>query len=437
MPPKKEVKPACGPMSVGAFKWRRIMRAEILSCGTELLLGHITDTNATYLAQSLATLGIDLYFVSQVGDNQGRIVETLQRAWGRSDLIIVTGGLGPTEDDLARESISALLGETMQVDPRLEAELRTMFAARNARMPERNVKQATLIPSAQALPNPIGTAPGWWVEKDGHVIVAMPGVPREMYRMWEQQAIPRLSAYTGGLIFTRILRVSGLGESAVEERLDGVLHSNNPTIATYAKYDAVDVRITAKAATRGEAERQVGEMEAQVRQLLGHHIFGVDKETLQGVIGEHLKARKQTLAVMESLTGGQLSSMITDVPSSSTYFVGGVVAYSTELKAQMGVPQEILEQYGAVSEETARAMAHAVREHLGADFGLGITGVAGPDKQEGRAVGTVHIAIEGPEGVVTGMGPGWRGSREDNKRFAVLAALNLLRLHLEGVKKGE
>ncbi len=413
------------------------MRAEILSCGTELLLGHITDTNATYLAQSLATLGIDLYFVSQVGDNQGRIVETLQRAWERSDLIIVTGGLGPTEDDLARESISALLGETMQVDPRLEAELRTMFAARNARMPERNIKQATLIPSAQALPNPIGTAPGWWVEKDGHVIVAMPGVPREMYRMWEQQAIPRLSAYTGGLIFTRVLRVSGLGESAVEERLDAVLHSNNPTIATYAKYDAVDVRITAKAATRGEAERQVGEMEAQVRQLLGHHIFGVDKETLQGVIGEHLKARKQTLAVMESLTGGQLSSMITDVPSSSTYFVGGVVAYSTELKAQMGVPQEILEQYGAVSEETARAMAHAVREHLGADFGLGITGVAGPDKQEGRAVGTVHIAIEGPEGVVTGMGPGWRGSREDNKRFAVLAALNLLRLHLEGVKKGE
>ncbi len=413
------------------------MRAEILSCGTELLLGHITDTNATYLAQSLATLGIDLYFVSQVGDNQGRIVETLQRAWERSDLIIVTGGLGPTEDDLARESISALLGETMQVDPRLEAELRTMFAARNARMPERNVKQATLIPSAQALPNPIGTAPGWWVEKDGHVIVAMPGVPREMYRMWEQQAIPRLSPYTGGLIFTRILRVSGLGESAVEERLDTVLHSNNPTIATYAKYDAVDVRITAKAATRGEAERQVGEMEAQVRQLLGHHIFGIDKETLQGVIGEHLKARKQTLAVMESLTGGQLSSTITDVPSSSTYFIGGVVAYSSELKAQMGVPQEMLEQYGAISEETARAMAHAVRERLGADFGLGITGVAGPDKQEGKAVGTVHIAIEGPEGVVTGMGPGWRGSREDNKRFAVLAALNLLRLHLEGIKKGE
>ena len=229
------------------------MRAEIISCGTELLLGHITDTNATYLAQSLASLGIDLYFVSQVGDNQGRIVETLRRAWERSDLVVITGGLGPTEDDLARESISTMLGETMQVDPELEAELRAMFAARNSVMPERNIKQATLIPSAQVLPNPRGTAPGWWVEKDGHIIVAMPGVPREMYHMWENEVIPRLTPFTGGLIFTRILRVWGLGESAVEERLGSVIHSNNPTVATYAKSDAIDVRITAKAETREHA----------------------------------------------------------------------------------------------------------------------------------------------------------------------------------------
>ena len=412
------------------------MRAEILSCGTELLLGHITDTNATYLAQSLASSGIDLYFVSQVGDNQGRIVETLRRAWERSDLIVMTGGLGPTEDDLARESISALLGETMQVDPRLEAELRRIFATRSANMPERNVKQATLIPSAQALPNPYGTAPGWWVEKDGHIIVAMPGVPREMYRMWEQEAIPRLSPYTGGLIFTRILRVSGLGESMVEERLDSLIHSNNPTIATYAKPDAVDVRITAKAGTREEAEQQVAQMEARVRQILGHHIFGIDKETLSDVVGKLLLARKQTLAVMESLTGGLLANRITDVPASSAYFIGGVVAYSNALKAQMGVPSGVLEQYGAISEETARAMAHAARERLGADFGLGITGVAGPAMQEGKPIGTVHIAIEGPEGVVTAMGPGYRASPEDQKRLSVIAALNLLRLHLTSVKKG-
>src|SRR5947199_5403629 len=302
------------------------MRAEIISCGTELLLGHITDTNATYLAQSLASLGIDLYFVSQVGDNQGRIVETLRRAWERSDLVVITGGLGPTEDDLARESISAMLGETMQVDPTLEAELRAMFAARNSVMPERNIKQATLIPSAQVLPNPRGTAPGWWVEKDKHIIVAMPGVPREMYRMWEQEAIPRLKPYTGGLIFTRILRVSGLGESAVEERLDGLIHSTNPTLATYAKSDAIDVRITAKAETSEEAERQVAEMEVQVRQILRHHVFGSGKDTLQNVVGALLQARQQSLAVMESLTGGLLSSTITTVPISCGHFIGGVTA---------------------------------------------------------------------------------------------------------------
>ncbi len=413
------------------------MRAEIISCGTELLLGHITDTNATYLAQSLASLGIDLYFVSQVGDNQGRIVETLRRAWERSDLVIVTGGLGPTEDDLVRESISALLGETMRVDPVLEAELRGMFAKRNIIMPERNIKQATLIPSAQALANPLGTAPGWWVEKDGHIIVAMPGVPQEMYRMWEQEVIPRLVPYTGGLIFTRLLRVWGLGESAVEERLDTVIHGNNPTVATYAKSDGIDVRITAKAETREQAELQVAEMEARIRQILRHHIFGVDKDTLQSIVGKYLTERRQTLAVMESLTGGLLSSRITDVPGSSSYFVGGLVTFSTELKAQMGVPREILEHHGAISEVTARAMAHAVRERLGVDYGLGITGVVGPDKEEDKPAGTIYIAIEGPGGIVTGMGPGWRASRDDNKRLAVLTALNLLRLVLEGVKKGQ
>lgn len=411
------------------------MRAEIISCGTELLLGQITDTNATYLAQSLAALGIDLYFVSLVGDNQERIVETLRRAWQRADLIIMTGGLGPTEDDLARESISELMGEKMQIDSRQEATLRDRFLHANVTMPDRNLKQAALIPSAQSLPNPLGTAPGWWVEKDGHIIVSMPGVPREMYRMWDEEAVPRLMPYTGGLIYTRVLRVSGMGESGVEEALDSLIHGTNPTIATYAKQDAVDVRITAKAATRGEAERLVAEMEERVRQILGYHVFGINKETLAERIGVLLQERKQTLGVMESLTGGLLSSVITDVKSSSSHFIGGVVTYSTDLKAQMGVPQEIIDRYGAVSEQTARAMAHATRERLGTDFGIGITGVAGPDKQDDKPVGTIHIAVEGPEGVVVGMGPGWRASRQDNKRYAVYAALNLLRRYLDGSMK--
>lgn len=411
------------------------MRAEILSCGTELLLGHISDTNATYLAQSLSSLGIDLYFVSQVGDNQGRIVETLRRAWERSDLVIMTGGLGPTEDDLTRESISALVGETMQVDPQLEAELRRAFSGRNIIMPERNLKQATLIPSARVLPNPRGTAPGWLVEKDGHIIVAMPGVPHEMYRMWEEEAVPRLAKHIGGsALFTRIFRVVGLGESTVEERLDSLLHNNNPTIATYAKTDAVDVRVTAKAASNAQAEEMVGQMETQVRQLLGHHIFGTNKDTLQSVIGATLAERQQTLAVMESLTGGHVANTITNAPGSSRYFLGGIVAYSNDLKMQMGVPRETIEQHGAISPETARAMARAVRQLFKADYGLGITGVAGPDMQEGQPVGTVYIAIDGPQGIVDGRGPGYRGGREDQKRLAAMATLNLLRLHLDGKK---
>ena len=413
------------------------MRAEILSCGTELLLGHITDTNATYLAQSLPTLGIDLYFVSQVGDNQGRIVETLQRAWQRSDLIIMTGGLGPTEDDLARESISALLGETMLVDPTLETELRAKFSSMRAPMPERNVKQATLISSAQAIPNPVGTAPGWWVEKDNHIIVAMPGVPREMYRMWENEVVPRLGSHTGSVIFTRILRVAGLGESTVEEKLGALIHSTNPTLATYAKNDAIDVRVTAKAATKEEAVQQVDAMDVKVREALGNAVFGTDKDTLASVVGDLLQSRNQTLGVMESLTGGLLSSTITDVGGSSKHFIGGVVSYSTDFKEQMGVPKETIEQYGVISEQTARAMAHAIRMRLGTDFGIGITGVAGPDTQEDKPVGTVHVAVEGPIGVITAQGSGRSRSREDNKRLAVLTVLNLLRLFLDGTIRPE
>ncbi len=408
------------------------MRAEIISCGTELLLGHISDTNATYLAQSCAALGIDLYYVSQVGDNQERVVETLQRAWQRSELIIMTGGLGPTEDDLTRESIGALLGEPLYIEPALESELRARFAGANMQMPARNLKQASLIASARSLPNPLGSAPGWWVEKDGRLIVAMPGVPREMYRMWDEEAVPRLAPYAGGLIYTRLLRVAGMGESAVEERLGDLIHNTNPTVATYAKLDAVDVRITAKAAVREDAELLVQETEEQVRHILGSHIFGIDKETLPERVGALLQERQQTLGVMESLTGGLLSSTITDVRNSSSYFVGGLVTYTTELKAEMGVSTDLLKQYGAVSEETARAMAHAVRERLGTDFAIGITGVAGPDQQENKPVGTLHIAVEGPEGVVIGKGPGWRASRWDNKRYAVYAALNLLRRYLQG-----
>lgn len=405
------------------------MRAEILSIGTELLLGHITDTNAAYLAQQLAALGIDLFYVSQVGDNLQRLTETLARARDRSDLVVMTGGLGPTEDDLSREAIAAVLGETPRVDPALETELRAFFAGRGITMPERNRKQAWVIPSVTPLPNPVGTAPGWWAERDGKIVVAMPGVPSEMTRMWENEVLPHLRPRTGAVLFTRILRVAGMGESTVEERLGDLIRANNPTVATYAKRDAVDVRLTAKAATTDEARALVEQADARTRERLGQYIFGVDRDTPQSVALKMLIDRGLTLGTMESCTGGLLASMLTDVPGSSNAFRGGLVSYATELKERWGVPLETVREHGVISIETARAMAEAVRGQLGVDVGIGITGVAGPDTQEGKPAGTVHIAVAS-EGRVSDTTQQIRAGRVEVKWRAAITALNLLRLHL-------
>jgi nicotinamide-nucleotide amidase len=405
------------------------MRAEILSIGTELLLGQITDTNATYLAQQLGTLGIDLYFVSQVGDNFDRLTETLARARDRSEIVIMTGGLGPTEDDLSREAIAAVLGETPAIDEGYVARLRAFFADRGVEMPERNIKQAWILPSVTTLANPVGTAPGWWAEKDGKAIVAMPGVPHEMKRMWENEVVPRLRPLTGAVLFTRTLRVAGLGESSVEERIASLIHSSNPTIATYAKPDAVDVRISAKAGTVEEATRLVEEVEERARHLLGQHVFGIDQDTPTSVVLQMLIERALTLATMESCSGGLLASTLTDVPGSSTAFLGGIVSYATKVKVQWGVPDEVIAAHGAVSVETARAMARAVRERLGADIGVGVTGVAGPTRQEDKPVGTVHIAISSKDHM-SDTSQLFRGARSEIKWRAAMTAVNLLRLHL-------
>jgi nicotinamide-nucleotide amidase len=299
------------------------MRAEILSIGTELLLGQIVDTNATYLAGRLALLGIDCLYKQTVGDNLGRAREALERAIARSELVVATGGLGPTEDDLTREAIAAALGESPAVDPRLEAELRGWFAGRGFAMPERNRKQAWLIPSARALPNPNGTAPGWDVRKDGKRIVAMPGVPREMTPMWEQHVEPTL--VRGGALRWRTLKLLGVGESAVEEALGELVRSTSPTVATYAKSDGVHVRIADKAPTPAEADARIARVEAEARARLGEHVWGVDDETLGGVIGRSLTARGWRLAVAESLSAGEIARFLAEVPDAATWFVGGLV----------------------------------------------------------------------------------------------------------------
>jgi len=346
------------------------MRSEIVSIGTEILMGQITDTNASWIAQQLPALGIDLYWVSAVGDNLGRLRTVLDRALDRSDLVICTGGLGPTEDDLTREAIAAVLGEEIFVDPELEAYLRGHFARRGNAMPERNVKQATRTASTEALPNPRGTAPGWWSERHGHALVAMPGVPHEMRFMWENEVVPRLRKKLGDVvIYSRILKVIGLGESAAEEKIRDLLHTDNPTIGTYAKEDGIHLRLTAKSDLLEQAQALVDDLDVKVRAILGMHVYGVDEDRLEGIVGQLLLEKGLSLATMESCTGGLVANTITNEPGSSSYFKGGLVSYTNEAKIAFGVPATVISEHGAVSSETALEMASAARQRLGAAVG--------------------------------------------------------------------
>ncbi|CAA9232010.1 MAG: ADP-ribose pyrophosphatase of COG1058 family / Nicotinamide-nucleotide amidase [uncultured Chloroflexi bacterium] len=398
------------------------MRAEIVSVGTELLLGHITDTNASWLAQQLSQLGIDCYYVSQLGDNLGRLTEHLRRAWERSELIVMTGGVGPTEDDLTREAISALLGEEMVVQPDLEIDLRAFFARRGVAMPESNVKQATLIKSASVLKNPVGTAPGWWVERDGRIIVAMPGVPGEMFRMWREEAVPKLQQRQGGtVILTRIFKVIGVGESAVEELIRPLLASTNPTIATYAKADGVHVRTSAKAADAEGANRLLNEIDPRVREALGRAIYGLDEESLAGVAAALLERAGLTVATAEEFTGGLVASDLHE--AGGARYRGGIV--SGDAPAEITLDQEV----GPGAERAAELAQRAARE-FGADLGLALAADLVP--RQGATPGRRSYAVlTGRDGSVLA-----RSNRLDTtapsiiRRRAVLYAHNLLREHL-------
>ena len=403
------------------------MKAEIISIGTELLMGEIVDTNAAFVASQLPSLGIDLHYVHQVGDNMERLLEIFQRGLTRSDLLMCSGGLGPTEDDLTRETIARLMGEKMAIVPEAERDLRAFFTNRGIDMPPNNLKQAMLIPSAQALPNPMGTAPGWWAEKNGKIVVAMPGPPREIRHMWETQVRPRLLQRTGGAVLvSRVLKINGISEGAVDAMCGEHLRGRNPTIGVYAKADGIHVRLAAKAANEAAALALIAPVETQLRGQFGDHLWGMDEESLAASIGKLLKQRGLTLAAMESCTGGLFSNTVTDVIGASQYFKGGLVTYTTEAKARYGVDAQVLERYGAVSEQTAAAMARAARLQLDASVGVGITGVAGPSEQEGKPVGTVHIAVDHPKEHRAYTGK-YSGSRLDVKQRVTTAALFHLR----------
>ncbi len=414
------------------------MKAEIISVGTEILLGEIVDTNSQYLASRLPAIGVDLYFISTIGDNLQRLTDALERALQRSDLVIMTGGLGPTEDDLTREAIAETLGESMFVDTDAERRLRGFFAARGVSFPERNLKQTMLIPSATAIPNPRGTAPGWWVDKSDQtrpepsrrIIVAMPGPPAEMQRMWEVEVEPKLAgALSGQVLITRILKTVGAGESHIDEMISPLLSSTNPTIGVYAKPDGVHLRLAAKADNAQAARALIQPVEEEARRILGSIIWGADDDSLEGVIGRLLDDRGLTLATMESATGGLLASTITDVPGSSAYFKGGYVAYTARMKMGLGVSAELIERHGVVSSEVACDMARAARDDAGADYGVGVTGVAGPDELEGKPPGTMHIAVHDGH-VAEPLSYTFYQGRPATKRRAVTTALFLLRRSL-------
>ena len=373
------------------------MKAEILSVGTELLMGELTDLNASWIASKLPALGIQLQWVSIVGDDVDMLAEAFTRGLERSDIIFTTGGLGPTQDDLTREGVARALGEEPTVQEEVLRDLEKYFQARGAPMPAHNIKQAHLIPSAQFIPNRNGTAPGWWAEKNGGIIVSMPGPPGEMHPIWDEEVEPRLrELVTEEVTITRNIKTMGLSESAIDEIISEYFGLENPYLGIYSKADGIHLRIIARAADTNAAWAMINPVAQGIEERLGPYVWGYDDETPEQAVGLILKNRGLTLATMESCTGGFLVNCITDVSDSASYYKGGVVAYTNEMKVASGVPADIIERHGAISPETANAMALAAAGNLGADYGIGITGVVGPARVEDQPPGLAYLSIVGP-----------------------------------------
>ena len=370
------------------------MKAEIFSIGTELLMGELTDTNAAWIASRLPPLGVQLQWMSIIGDSQDMLAEAFQRGLQRSDIIFTTGGLGPTQDDLTREGVAQALGETPTVQDEVVKGLEKYFQGRGMTMPSHNIKQAHLIPSAQFIRNRNGTAPGWWVESKGKFIVCMPGPPGEMHPIWEQEVAPRLREMVDDEVtVTRNIKTLGMSEAAIDEEISEFFGQENPYLGIYSKADGIHLRVIARAKDEARARELIQPVEEAINQRLGPYIWGHDDETPEQSLGQVLLQQGLSLATMESVTGGLLANSISEVPESSCYYQGGVVAFSREAMLAHGVPADILEQFGAASQETANAMATAARESSGADFGIGVAGVLGPAEQEGKAPGQIYIAI--------------------------------------------
>ena len=354
------------------------MRAEIVSIGTELLMGELVDTNSAFLASELAKIGIEVRFITKVGDDPDRLRDTISRAFTRSDITLTSGGLGPTSDDLTRETIAAVFGEEMAVQDDLLAHLKAQFANRGFPMPETNIKQATLIPSAQALPNPMGTAPGWWAERNGSAIVAMPGPPREIQQMWANEVAPRLRERNSGVaILTRNLKTFGISEGGLDEMLSPLFASENPLLGIYSKQDGIHLRAIATAPTQAAAAALIAPMEAEIRHIIGDDaIWGEDDDTPETMAISLLRDKRLSLGVIEAFTGGLLLSNISEVEGNESVLAGGAVVRTEDAIARQGVSPALIAQHGAASPQVAEDMACAARDLFAADVGIAITPLA-------------------------------------------------------------
>ncbi|WP_144932560.1 competence/damage-inducible protein A [Paenibacillus sp. 32O-W] len=409
------------------------MKAEIIAVGTELLLGQIVNTNAQYLSQQCAALGIDIYFQTVVGDNEGRLRQALDTARQRADLIICTGGLGPTKDDLTKDVLAAFTGkELIMHEPSLD-KIKSMFRDRGLAMAESNARQALMLTDSDPLINDNGLAVGVALTHEGTHYMLLPGPPREMKLMFDTYGTSWLSRLADGrgALYSQMLKFAGIGESALEkELLDLIEAQQDPTIAPYAKEGEVTVRLTTRAATEEEANSKLKPVEEEIRRRLGKHLYATEDKPIEQIIYEQLKERGMTLSAAESCTGGLISDLITSVPDSSSVFSGSIVSYTNAVKETiLQVPAGLLEgpeAPGAISKETAEAMAGKVRELLGTDYALSVTGIAGPGSAEGKPVGLVYIGLAErgkPTTVVEGR---YSGTRELIKLRAAKAALYLL-----------
>ena len=410
------------------------MRTEIIAVGTELLLGEIVNTDAPMIAQGLAELGIGVYFQTVCGDNPDRLKSVLEVAKQRADLIITTGGLGPTADDLTKETIAAAFGKGLVRDEESMASLREHFKGRT--MTKNNEKQADVPEGCTVFQNDWGTAPACAFEGEGCLVVMLPGPPRECTPLFREKVMPFLEKRRGGALCSRYVKVFGMGESEMASRLSRQMDTwENPTAAPYAKEGECLVRITAMGKDKEEAFAMTEPAVREVRQVLGDVVYGVDVDSLEQVVVQEMTARGLTLATAESCTGGLMGKRITDVPGASACYLGGVVSYQNEVKENLlGVRHETLITKGAVSEDTACQMAEGVRKALGADIGISTTGVAGPGGgTPEKPVGLIYVGISTKDKTwaVRILRP--RQSRESLRRLASSTAFDLVRRHLEGL----